>query len=162
MDRCERLLRSAARLLLDVASAAGLVLTGFVVLSAVMRYFLGTPFAFTEELVGLLYITIIFLTLPFATADRHHITVTAVIELLSLQGNFLVRSIAALVMIAFTGWFAVITWNYAAFAFEIDAESEQSGITLGPWLAVLPLTLILVTAIAVVQFLGDVLRRRRS
>ena len=127
-----------------------------------MRYFVGAPFAFTEELVGLLYLAIIFLTLPYATADRHHITVTAVVELLSLQRNLPILSIAALVMIAFTSWFAVITWQYAAFAFEIDAQSEQSGITLGPWLAILPLSMVLVTAIAVVQLLIAIRRRPRQ
>jgi len=54
------------------SAAAGILLTFFVVLSAIMRYFIGAPFHFSDELVGLLLATTFLLALPNGLVDTYH------------------------------------------------------------------------------------------
>jgi len=57
-------------------------MTIFVSLSAIMRYVIGKPFGFTEELVGLLFAALVCLALPYVTARRNHIEITLIFDLL--------------------------------------------------------------------------------
>ena len=65
MQRIETLLYALTRIIVHIGTVAALLLTGLVVLSSIMRYLLGSPFHFTEELVGLLFMAMVFLTVPF-------------------------------------------------------------------------------------------------
>lgn len=80
MPRMEVVFTAISRVLLFVAAASVFAMTALVALSAYMRYFVGSPFVFTEELVALLYLVMVFLTIPICAIRREHITVTAAVE----------------------------------------------------------------------------------
>jgi TRAP-type C4-dicarboxylate transport system permease small subunit len=153
MTRVNRMLGAAATALLYIAAAAALAMTALVVLASVMRYVAGSPFRFTEELVALLYLGMVFLTIPNSTMLRQHITV----DLLKTRVGPTPRKwlgVAGLgVMIAFTAWLTVEAYAFAAFAEQIGARTEQVDILLWPWMALMPATFAIVCIIATSQLL---------
>lgn len=153
MNFIEALLKSLSKYLVYVATAAAVALTGFVILSSFMRHLLGKPFHFTEELVGLLFLAMVFLTFPFATCNRHHISVTLVTHLLPATGRKIAAVFGSLVFIAFTTWFFLESYKFTAFSHSIGARSEQSELLMSPWMAIMPITIGLVTVLAVVQLI---------
>ena len=150
----ERALDLVSRGLAQLAALTLWTLTGFVVLSAAMRYFLRRPFNFTEELVALLFLATVFLALPLATVRREHISVPLLVNVLPSGPRRVAGVLAALVMGAFGAWFSFESWRFAAFSFEIGARSEQLQTPVGVWQSVMPLGIGLLTVIAVVRLVG--------
>jgi TRAP-type C4-dicarboxylate transport system permease small subunit len=151
MRHIDRLLRALSTFFLYVAAGAALVMTSLVVLASIMRYLLGSPFRFTEELVALLYLGMVFLTIPNSTVRRQHITVDLLKTSLRPRGRKWLGVASLVVTIAFTAWFAVEAYAFAAFAEEIGARSEQVDILLWPWMALMPSVFAFVCLIAVTQ-----------
>ncbi|MEQ8345220.1 MAG: TRAP transporter small permease [Sneathiellaceae bacterium] len=137
--------------LILVAACAAVLLTLFVCLSAAMRYLFGSPFHFTEELVALLFLAMVFLTLPAATSRRQHIRVTLVTARLRGSWRSVANAFNVAVILAFSTWFGIEAFRFADFAVEIGAITEQSGIILWPWMAVLPASAGLAALISLLQ-----------
>ena len=72
-----------ARASLYVASAALAVLVVLVAGSAIMRYLVGSPFGFTEELVGLLFSALVFLAMAYCAIFNPAIQVDIVYDILA-------------------------------------------------------------------------------
>jgi len=153
MARVDRLFAVAATALLYVAAAAALTMTALVVLASVMRYLAGSPFRFTEELVALLYLGMVFLTIPNSTVLRQHITVDVLKTRLGPRARKWLGVAALAVTVVFTGWFTVEAYDFAAFAEQIGARTEQVDILLWPWMALMPVTFAIVCLIAASQLL---------
>jgi TRAP-type C4-dicarboxylate transport system permease small subunit len=151
MHELDRTLRRVAHVLNQVGAAAMLLLTAFVVLSAFMRYFLGKPFNFTEELVGLLFMVLIFCALPLATVGQAHIRVTIAIERLSPRARRVAEIFNLLVIGVFAAWLGYAVHGFSAFSYEIGARTDQGEWPLAPWMAVMPLVLLLIVLIVAVQ-----------
>lgn len=140
----ELFLERFCALLVYVAALAVVTLTGFVCLSAIMRYVLGTPFHFTEELVALLFLTTVFLTLPYSALRGQHICVTLLTARLRGLASRFMQIINLSVILAFSVWFFSLSLDFTLFGHEIGARSEQSDLLLWPWMALMPLALALV------------------
>ena len=151
MQRIETLLYALTRIIVHIGTVAALLLTGLVVLSSIMRYLLGSPFHFTEELVGLLFMAMVFLTVPFGFSERKHIRVTVLTRLLSPKAQQASEVFASIVAIAFTTWFFIESWKFTAFAYDLGARTEQTELILTPWMALMPITFGLVIAVVFVQ-----------
>lgn len=151
MLRIEAALALVARALLVGAALAVLAMTALVALSVVMRYFVGSPLAFTEELVALLYLAMVFFTIPVSTLRREHIVVNVCVQRAGPRSQRLLGLAAALVMIVFAVWFVYETYAFTAFSRRLDARSDHVGILLWPWMAIMPLTIALAGVIALVQ-----------
>lgn len=147
----ELFLERFCTLLVYVAALAVIALTGFVCLSAIMRYVLGTPFHFTEELVALLFLTTVFLTLPYSALRRQHISVTLLTGRLRGMGSRLMQIVNLTVVLVFSVWFFSLSLDFTLFGHELGARSEQSDLLLWPWMALMPLTLALVAVVSVWQ-----------
>lgn len=151
MSRLESAFALASRALLGAAALAVLAMTTLVVLSVVMRYVVGSPFAFTEEIVALLYLAMVFFTIPIGTIRREHIVVSVCVDRAGPRMRRVLALLAGLVMIAFAVWFVWETYAFAAFSKKLEARSEQVGLLLWPWMAIMPATMALVGAIAAVR-----------
>lgn len=137
------------------ATGAGILLAGFVALSAFMRYLIGAPFAFTEEFVGLLFSAMVFLALPWCTHAGSHIRVTLLTD--NLPPGW--RRWSDLASTAFTvafclafGWFS---FEFAWTSYALNARSDIGRIPLWPWMMAMP---------AACLFMGvaAILRHRRA
>ena len=144
----ERLVSRLAIALLYAGAAALLALTALVVIASFMRYFIGKPFAFTEELVALLYMSMVFLAIPLVTVKETHIAVSVMPQRVRRAIGPLLRVGASLVMIVFCAWFTVEAYGFVQRSRGLDSRSEQFGLLLWPWMAVIPVTMAFVTIIA--------------
>jgi len=154
MDRLDAATGFVARFLVYVATAAGILLSAFVALSAFMRYLIGTPFAFTEETVGLLFSAMVFLALPYCTYSASHIRVTLVTDHLPPAWQRRATLVSTLLTIVFAlvyGWFA---FEFAWTSFELNARSDIGRMPLWPWMMAMP-------AACAVMGIAALLRQRR-
>jgi TRAP-type C4-dicarboxylate transport system permease small subunit len=127
-----------ARVLMYVAAVAGASMAVFVALSSIMRYLLGAPFRFTEELVGLLFAAMVFLTLPMCTVRRRHIRVTLIRDLLPHPLARISDLAAAAFTIAFAIIFCLLSFEFAAFSYRLKSMTDMSGLILYPWMGLMP------------------------
>ncbi len=140
--------------LLWIAVVSGMLMATFVVLASVMRYFVGSPFRFTEEIVGLLFVALAFMGLPWATMHNRHLRITLIPDMLPAGVRKVADFVAGLLVIAFCAIFAVQSWEFASFSLMLNSRSDMGGIPLFPWMALMP---AMCTAAAV----GILVRRLR-
>src|SRR5690606_40639934 len=113
----DSLLTRLSRFLLILATLSGGVLTLFVALSAIMRYAIGEPFSFTEELVGLLFSALVFLALPYVTVYRRHINITLITGLFPPTVRRIADMAGDLCVVLFSLWFGYYAYTFTAFSF---------------------------------------------
>jgi TRAP-type C4-dicarboxylate transport system permease small subunit len=140
-----------SRALNYVATAAAMLLTAFIVLSSVVRYLLGAPFRFTEELVGLFFITMCFLAIPLGLLERRHVTITVFTQLLGRRGRLVCEMLATIIVVAFATVFVIESYKFTALSFRLGARSEVGNLLLYPWMALMPLTMALVVLVVIAQ-----------
>jgi TRAP-type C4-dicarboxylate transport system permease small subunit len=140
-----------SRALLVLGAASVLVMTALVVLASIMRYAVGSPFRFTEELVALLYAAMMFLTIPLCTIKNQHIGMNLVVEMAGPGARRILRLLACLVTLAFTIWFIVESWKFSAFAQSLGSRTEQVDLLLWPWMALMPGSMLVVALFVSVQ-----------
>ena len=149
--RLERLLVQASRLCAMLAASSLFLIVGIIVVSVVMRRVAGSPLYYTEELVGLLLSTSLFLALPMVTAQASHVRVTFLAHALPPRGRVILSVCAAMVMLGFCGWFLVDAIPWLEFAFRRNIRSEAASLRLGPWMAVLPVSVALCALLVLVR-----------
>jgi TRAP-type C4-dicarboxylate transport system permease small subunit len=149
----DRALTAVARLAAHAATVLALLVTGFVVLSAVMRYFIGAPLRFSDELVGLMVAALAFLALPHALAEGRHIRITAFATRLPGAGAAVARLVALVLLLAFLAVFTIEFADAVGYAIEVGSRTEVGGLRLYPWMLVAPACLALMAVLAVVRFL---------
>lgn len=147
----DRLLGLVSRVLAGFACLAAFLLTIFVLLSAVMRYFLGQPFFFTEDVVSLLFLATSFLSIPITAHQRSYIRINLVTQMLPPYGQRLARIFGALVFLIFVLWFAWDAYEITSFSYQIGAQSETAEIPVAPWMALMPLSMSIVALLCIVQ-----------
>lgn len=120
---------------LGAACIAGMA--GLTVAAVAMRYAFGAPFAFTEELAGLLLVSCIFLGLPYVLAIHAHIRV----GLLADRTRGVLRRLfwvaGQLVFVAFAAVFFRDALADARFTLMLNLRSEVARIDLAPFVIVM-------------------------
>lgn len=119
---------------------AGILMTLTVFVSTLMRYVLNSPLHFSNELAGLLFLSITFLTIPHVLNIDRHIGIDLVVKQLPVRFQGLVGQLAGLVLIAFAMVFVYQSWDFMAFSRAIEARSDISGLLLWPWMLLMPLS----------------------
>src|SRR5690606_36239084 len=113
--------------LIGIASAALAILVCLVAASAIMRYVVGSPFGFTEEVVGLLFFTMATLAIAYSAFAKREIRVDLLYSLLSSPLQLAGRLISAVSILVFTIWFAWLAWDFFALSWQIGARSDMAG-----------------------------------
>jgi TRAP-type C4-dicarboxylate transport system permease small subunit len=134
--RIETVLRVAAGALAGVGAASLAGLFVLVVAAVVMRYVWGRPFAFTEELAGLLMTLAVFTLLPSTVLREINIRVTVVSERLSTRLQRGLFVIGQLILLAFCFVFVREAWGIYEFTAKLNLMSEQSRLPLAPFLMI--------------------------
>lgn len=149
-------IRKTVKYLLQVCKVFGKVsiylaclLVGALVLlvfsSSVMRYLVGKPLAFTDEMAALLFLAGSILTLTYGFFDNRLIR----IELLWSKLPDKWKSLADIAgRLAATGTFAVVTrstFTYAMDSLEYGSRTALMDMALWPWAMTIPLSLGLMT-----------------
>lgn len=118
---------------------AGILMALTVFVSTLMRYVLNTPLHFSNELAGLLFLSITFLTIPHVLNIGRHIGIDLVVKRLPLLLQGGASLLAGLVLILFSGVFVYQSWDFMVFSRAIEARSDISGLLLWPWMLLMPL-----------------------
>ncbi|MFN0161552.1 MAG: TRAP transporter small permease [Burkholderiales bacterium] len=140
-----------ARFCCALAALALAAIVGIIVASVFMRRVAGSPLFYTEELVGLLLGASLFLALPMVTREASHVRVTFLASVLSDRGRGVLAICAGIVTLAFCGWFLVEAIPWLEFAWKRNIKTEAANLRLGPWMAVLPISIALCALLTMVR-----------
>jgi TRAP-type mannitol/chloroaromatic compound transport system permease small subunit len=105
--------------------------------------------------VGLLVTAVFFLALPLVTLRAEHVRVSIVVANLPERARRLVAMLAAIFGVAFCLWFFALALPWLEFAFARNLRSEVARLILYPWMALLPLSLLLTGVALAVRALAD-------
>lgn len=153
-EKLRRVLNQISEKSLWASALTAIAMVTLVFLSTMARYVFGTPFEFTEEVIGLMFLVSAFLTLPYMTINNEHIEVTLVYGLLSEKGKFMLRLFAYTAFFIFASWFTAISWDFTLFSAVIEARSEVSDLLLFPWTSVMPIASGITAMICLVKILA--------
>lgn len=129
-----------------LAAFAGAAIVGLIGASVTMRYLAYAPFRFTEELVGLLMTAAFFLALPLVTLRAEHVRVLVLVNSLPDRAGRLAAVLASLFGAAFCIWFFALCLPWLEFAFDRNIKTEVGRLLMYPWMALLPLSMLLTAA----------------
>ena len=129
----EKLLAGLSVVIAHCATAMAILMTGLVTLSVVMRYLLGSPFIFTDELVGLLCVSLAFAALPHALSQNRHIRIPLLVEKMPRNFQTIGWLVSQLIFLTFWGVFLKEIWRAADFALRFNARADISGLPVFPW-----------------------------
>ncbi len=145
--------------LAGLASVAGGAIVALIGVSVTMRYFAYTPFRFTEELVGLLMTAAFFLALPLVTLRAEHVRVLILVSSLPDRASRKVTVLAACFGAGFCLWFLALCLPWLEFAFQRNIKTEVGRLLMYPWMAILPLSMLLTMLVFLIRGLSDNGRR---
>lgn len=155
-----RLLAPALRFMLHamniLSALAAVLMAAMVVLASVMRYFVGAPLTFSDELVGLLFVAMACLAIPVALLNRRHLVVDLVVTQMPGRWRRIIDVFAALVFIVFGAAFAYNAFDFADFSRTIEARSDIGGLLLWPWMMIVPATFGIAILVALWQLVDAV------
>ena len=134
-----------------LATIAGMSLSCFVFLSVVMRYFVGAPFYFTEELVGLLFCAMSFLSIPMAEVQGLHIRLELLTRNIGHRGRLAAHLFALIVLVCFCGVLFYHGFNYMLLSYRITARTDAADLLIYPWVIVILIAIIVFVFTAVFQ-----------
>ncbi len=149
----------AMAVLATIAGSAIVVLIGT---SVTMRYLAYTPFRFTEELVGLLMTSAFFLALPLVTLRAEHVRVVVLVASLPDRMARGVTIIAGLCGAFFCLWFFALCLPWLEFAYDRNIKSEVGRLLMYPWMALLPLSMLLTSLAFLIRSVSDGSPQRRQ
>lgn len=127
--------------LLGVAS--GISMTILIFISTFMRYLGGRPLRFSDELAGLLFLTLTFLCLPHVLNKGRHIRIEILINMVPAGVAKLMDFIGVITLLTFCSFFAYESWKFMDFSFSLNSRTDISGILLWPWMMIMPLSMVL-------------------
>ncbi|MEL7612797.1 TRAP transporter small permease [Vreelandella titanicae] len=130
-----------ASFLLGVMS--GIAMTALIFVSTLMRYLGGHPLRFSDELAGLLFLTLTFLCLPYVLNKGRHIRIEILVNLMPAGIARIMDFIGVVVLLTFCAIFAFESWNFMNFSFSLNSRTDISSILLWPWMAIMPFSMVL-------------------
>jgi TRAP-type transport system small permease protein len=129
----DRVILWVTRALAALGAACIAGMATLVVLAVLMRYVAGAPFAFTEELAGLLMVSAIFLGLPFVLATHAHIRVGLVHDRTRGWLRRVLWVLGQMVFVTFAAVFFRDALADARFTLMLNLRSEVARIRLAPF-----------------------------
>ena len=149
LERIEYGLNYLARIMAFISALAVASITCIICLSVIMRRLANSPLFYAEELVGLLLAVTLFFALPLVTMRGNHIRVTLLESLFEQRGKVYLGYIGGMVGLIFFGWLIWESVEWMKFAIRLSLKTEATSIPLVPWMAIVPLSLI-ITAFGII------------
>ncbi|WP_212654593.1 TRAP transporter small permease [Marinomonas sp. CT5] len=131
------------RIIFYIGVISGIVMAALILVSSLLRYIVGSPISFSDELAGLLFVTLAFTTFPLVMDRSEHIQLSIVTEKLSHGAQRICRIFASLILFAFAIVFIYQSWAFMDFSRMISSRTDVSGILLWPWMALMPISMVL-------------------
>ncbi|MGM0743227.1 MAG: TRAP transporter small permease [Pseudomonadota bacterium] len=140
-----------ACLLAHLAAGLATAMFAIVAISSIMHFAVDAPYSFTEEVVGLLFIGLIFASLPIVKLRQTNISVMIIPDLWSLSARMALFRVSWLLIFVFCLWFGKLALDYLQITLALNAGSAGSQLILWPWTAVMPLSCLLSSSAALLR-----------
>ena len=127
--------------LCGVVGAAGMTVLVFV--STLSRYLFNAPWHFANELTGLLFFSLTFLTIPHVLNQGDHIRLDLLTRRLPAGLARIAEALAALILLLFAAILLYESWDFMSVSYGLAARTEIGGLLLWPWMALMPLSFLL-------------------
>ena len=150
----EKRLGLLAQVFLALSGLALAAIVGLIVASVVMRRMVGSPLFYTEEWVGLLLCTALFLALPMVTVRAQHVRVTLLAQAVGQRGREALAIAGGMVTLAFCAWYLVEAGPWLEFALKRGIRTEAAGLRLWPYMAVPPVSIALCALLVLTRMLS--------
>ena len=147
----EKIIETTSRALMLVSVCGGMAMAALVVLGVAMRYFVGSPLAFSDELVGLLFVLIAFAILPSSELRHRNISVTLITDMMSPRLKTVARIARLVLVIAFALAFSKLAIDFAITSATFDARMDSLNVSIVPWILIIPIAALLAGLIALVR-----------
>lgn len=135
--RIDRAILWVARLLAALGAGCVAVMATLTVAAVLMRYVVGAPFRFTEELGGLMLVCAVFLGMPWVLASHANIRVTLASDRAPAPLRRALWVLGQLVLIAFAAVFFRDALADAQFTQKLRLRSEVARLPLAPFVWVM-------------------------
>lgn len=147
----EKIIETTSRALMLVSVFGGMAMAALVVLGVAMRYFVGSPLAFSDELVGLLFVLIAFAILPSSELRHRNISVTLITDMMSPRLKTVARIARLVLVIAFALAFSKLAIDFAITSATFGARMDSLNVSIVPWILIIPIAALLAGLIALVR-----------
>jgi TRAP-type C4-dicarboxylate transport system permease small subunit len=148
------LLKLITKALAIISACLGAAMTAIVSFSVLYRYVTGTPVDMQEDIVGLLFVAMVFLALPHCSVTNSQISATLIRDVLSSRWKRLCDILAQICVVVFSLFFGWIAYSYTLTSFEFGSRSMVGNILLYPWMALMPFSCLMLIVVAVVKIAG--------
>jgi TRAP-type C4-dicarboxylate transport system permease small subunit len=129
--------------LLNIFAAAIIgALTLLVVMGALMRYIIGKPFHFVDELSTLFFMALTVFSLTYVLKIERHVRIPIVLNRIPHRIRPYVELAAYLITLIFLAFLIKETWIFCYSTYNLKGLSPDASLPLFPWMALIPLNLI--------------------
>ncbi len=153
IDTLDRVMLAICRVCLWLGAASAGAIFLLLAGSSVKRYVLGSPWPFTEELAGLLFVVTSFAAVPYGAFRAQHIRILVVWRRLPVRAGTWLGVLGDLLGVAVLGVVVLQMVAFAEYSREVGARSEVSQLLLWPWMYCMPLALTLLAAVLALKAL---------
>ncbi|MBU2964637.1 TRAP transporter small permease [Amphritea sp. 2_MG-2023] len=136
-----------------IGVSSGIIMTLLVFASTLLRYLAGQPISFSDELTGLLFLTMAFTTFPYVSNKSGHIRLDLITNKMPPTIQKIFIPIASAIFITFAVIFAWQSWQFLEFSKFISSRTDVSRILLWPWMALMPISMILCVLVEIKKLL---------
>ncbi len=144
-----------------VASALLLILTLFGLLEIVRRYIFGVVFEWGQDAIIVGMIAAVALYIGATQTRRSHLVMNAIVQLCHAQGYYrlvgIMRILVSVVVCVFCGSLSITGWPTLSYAIERDLSTYSLLIPLWPFYLVLMVGFGLMSLIAFLQTIEDII-----
>lgn len=159
LERVQKVINHGSKVFGAAGGFAIAFLAILVAYSAISRYAFDKAVFFMEELAGLLLLTCAFLSFAYVFVQGRHIKLTLITDKLPLWARNWLEIITGVVSLFYLILFTKLSYDFTYTSFRLDCHSHDAGLYEVPWMAIMPLS-ILMFSLAVLMFvLARVLKR---
>lgn len=133
------------------AAVAGGIIFGLVSLSAIMRYAIGRPFLWSDEICGFLLFVFCFASLPIAFATKSHMIVTFFSDRIPQPAKDYVRIAVRVFALVYVAIFAKVAFQYSFVTYRLHSLSLNAALPIFPWQVSMPIVLVLTGVLILVE-----------
>lgn len=139
-----------------LACLSAVLMAVLVITGTVMRYFLGSPLMFSDELVGYMFVSMSFLAFPMGMLKKRHIGVDLVVRNIGYPVRRIIDLLAVFIFIVFAFVFIIKSFEFADFSRQINARSDIGALLVWPWMMLMPVSLGVATLVALFQLIDTI------
>jgi TRAP-type C4-dicarboxylate transport system permease small subunit len=140
LDALKRLHDFMAKLFAALSALTVAAMVGLIAFSSIMRYIVGKPFHFADELSALFFMALSVLPIAYVAKLKNHIRIRMIFDRIPQPARDWVALTAEVVTLALVVMVVKITWDFAYMTYEFGGRSADASLLLFPWMMLIPIS----------------------